>query len=80
MVCIDFVNHLRPRRVEFLQYIFKNFWWDTAFNKKSENINSYDFRIIFALSTNVPMRKRYVIAQQYFKKFFKNNVMFERYD
>ena len=42
MVTIDFINHLKPRRVEF-----------KAFNKKPENINSNDFRMIFASSTNV---------------------------
>ena len=76
MVSIDFVNHLKPRHVEFL----KIFWWDSAFNKKSENINSNDFRMIFALSTNMCMEKTYVIVQEDFKKFWKNYVMFERYD
>ena len=78
MVSTDFVNHLKPRRVEFFQCILKTFWWDS--NKKLENINSNNFQMIFALSANVCMRRSYVIVQQYFKKFCKNYVMFERYD
>ena len=35
--------------------------------------------MIFALSTNVFIQRNYLNAQQYFKKRFKNNVMFERY-
>ena len=79
MVTIDFINLLKPRRVEFLQCIFKNILV-SAFNKKSENINSNDFRMMFPLLTNMCMRKSYVIARQYFKKLCKNYVMFERYD
>ena len=79
MVSIDFFNQLKPMHVVFLQCVFKKFWWDSAF-KKLENINSDDFRTTFTLSGNVCMRRSYVIVQQNFKKFFKNYVMFERYD
>ena len=60
-VSIDFVNHLKPRRVEFFKCILKTVCWDSAFNKKSENINSNDFRMIFASSTNVYEWWSYVI-------------------
>ena len=53
MTSIDFVNHLKPRRVEFfLTGFLKTFWWDWGFNKKLESINSNDFRMIFASSTD----------------------------
>ena len=80
MVSINFVNHLNLGALNFSSAFLKTFWRDSAFNEKSENINSNDFRMIFALSQNVFMRRSYVIVQQYFKKFCKNYVMFERYD
>ena len=70
MVSTDFANHLKFRRVEFFQCIFKKMWRDSVFNKKLENINSNDFQMIFALSTNVCMRRSYVIVQEYFFSFF----------
>ena len=59
MVTIVYVNHLKPRRVEFFQYIFKK-----IFNKKSENINSSNFQMIFALLVNVCMRRSHVIVEK----------------
>ena len=81
MVSTDFVNHLKPRRVEFFQCIIKNifsFSYLGAFNEKSENRNSNNFQMIFALSANVFMRRSVVIVQQYFNKFCKNYVVFEQ--
>ena len=44
------------------------------------NWNDYDFRITFALSTNVCIWRRYVVVWQYLKKQCKNYVLFERDD
>ena len=74
MVSIDFANHLKSRHVEFFKCTFKNILV-SAFHEKSDNINSNDLQMIFALSTNVCMRISYVIVQQYFKKFCKNYVV-----
>ena len=43
-------------------------------------MNSNNFQMIFDLSANVCMQRSYVIVQQYFNKFCKNYVVFERYD
>ena len=53
MISIDFINHLKPMHVEFFKCIFKKVCRDSVFNKKSENINSNDFRMIFVSSTDV---------------------------
>ena len=72
---LNLPNDLRfSHALNFSIAFLKIFWWESAFIKKLENINSNDFRMIFALSTNVCMRKSYVIVQQYFKKFCKNYV------
>ena len=58
------VNHLKPRSTGFFYYIFEIVWWDNAFNKKSENINSNDFQMIFASPTNVCKWWSHAIVQQ----------------
>ena len=47
-----------------------------------ENINSndYDFRMTFALPTNVCIWRSYVVVWQYLNKQCKGYVLFERYD
>ena len=43
---------------ELLNFFFKKkYWWQDAFDKNSENINSNNCGMIFALSTNVCMQK-----------------------
>ena len=47
------------------------------FEKKLENINSNNLRMIAALKSKVCTRTSYVIVQQYFLKLCKNNVILE---
>ena len=69
MISIDFVNHLKPRGVEFLKTAFKNIWRPSAFNRKSEDTNSNDFRTIFDfVFANVRTRRSYVTIQQHFQR------------
>ena len=76
MVSSVFVNHLKSRRVEFFKCIFKTFCWDSAFNKKSENINSNDFCFV---SECVYMKKLHYFPTV-FQKILQHYVVFERYD
>ena len=77
IIPIDFANHLKSRGVQSI--FVKTFWWHSTFNRKSENINSKYFRMIFTLSANVCMQRSCIIFQQYFKKPCENLILFGRY-
>ena len=58
------MEYQRQKLLFIIKNILKNILVN-AFYKELENINSYNFRMIFALSTNV-RTSSYIIAQPYF--------------